>query len=441
MTEAPGNRRPLTRFAERLGVTEGQVSTTIVAVLVAIVLTVGGLVPVLRHPSELARNDASAPGPVIPPPLAPERPSAVVEGPRDSASDAASAPRPAADVGIAAPAPEPDPVRSNDGGPPTTSPSDTPPQPSGPTRYPDVPETGSVQMFASLQDQVMGLAVAPDGIVYVVTSSAERGAFVRSFLPDGRAAASQELPTAAQSPSAVAAGPGGEVYVADGERGVVIRFGELPGSPREVARIPDIGPCPLAIAPERGCEPGLGDDPPSVAGLVVDESGTLYVSDSGQGTIWRVPSDRTSAEALLTDAAFVTSDSLGGLSLDTNGDLLIASPQSLDPRAQAGGALYRVAIRGANVGSLEPIARFLPGESPISVSPAGDGRFAVALRDAGSVVLVAADGAEQRRIVGDGAGAQPTSPVAAMFHGAALLVANNDPENGRSHGILAVGIL
>lgn len=78
----------------------------------------------------------------------------------------------------------------------------------------------------------------------------------------------------------------GRLYVGDGGGGRVLRFVERNGSYEQetYATIPDLPPC--GTPP---CSPTELDRAPLPNDVVFDDDGTMFVTDSFQATIWRIP--------------------------------------------------------------------------------------------------------------------------------------------------------
>jgi DNA-binding beta-propeller fold protein YncE len=153
-----------------------------------------------------------------------------------------------------------------------------------------------------------GLAVGPDGTVFVADAGADR---IRAF--DGRG---QLLTAWGQSgaglgqlsrPASLAVGPTGEVYVADSGNGRVERF-EARGTVQE------------AWSGEGLPEASLGE----VAGLAVDARGNLFITQRANGRLIELDSDGRLV-------GFWTGQELGGIARATGlasraGALYVADP-------------------------------------------------------------------------------------------------------------------
>ena len=238
----------------------------------------------------------------------------------------------------------------------------------------------------------------------------------------------------------VAAWRDGGVLALDASNARVLSFDAGGDGQRTLTEIPDIPPCRLVVAAENGCEAGLTDDAPLLRGVAVARTGTIYVTDAAQGTIWRIDGDGGRPEAFATDTAWSADDGLGGIAVAGDGSLLVTSPQALDPATAGGGALYRIGVSAQGPQPKELITEFGPGEAPSGVASADDGSIVVTLRDADEIVLLDAQGAETQRIGGSADGRSIDAPAGAAFHGPVLLVANRAPESPEDRAVLSVGI-
>jgi sugar lactone lactonase YvrE len=314
-----------------------------------------------------------------------------------------------------------------------------------PSAHPLLPP-GKVAMFASVRSPGApeGIAVAPDGTVFVTTDNGtSRGRPGPSqILTYDATGAPGRLYTVTGQPQNHATGLTGVVL--DGRGGLlaldassarVLRFDLATGHQSVLATIPDLPACLLVIATTAGCEPGVQDNAPSPRGAALDRSGDLYVTDAGQGVIWRIPNGGGAPVLAYSDLAFGSGDGLGGLALAPDGALVVASPQPFDPAAAGGGALYRITGAGTAASSRSMVARFAPFEGPAGVVARNDGSFVVTLRDAGAVALIGLDGTERRRVT------DPSldTPIGAAFAGSTLLVAARSDRSGNG-AVIAVGI-
>jgi streptogramin lyase len=162
--------------------------------------------------------------------------------------------------------------------------------------------------------------------------------------------------------------------------------------------------------------------------------GSLYVTDYGAPTIWRVPRGGGAAREWLTDPAFDGGDfGLTGLVLDKDRRTLLVAQMS----AAGGGAgnpatgrISKVAIRpDGSPGPIEPFWESEPADGPDGFAIARSGVIYIALLAANQIAVIGPDGVERERfgaaVSGDNGGPVPfDSPSSARFLGTRLMVAN-----------------
>jgi hypothetical protein len=85
------------------------------------------------------------------------------------------------------------------------------------------------------------------------------------------------------------------------------------------------------------------------------------------------------------------------------------------------------------------VATFAPGDGPAGIAARTDGSMVVALREAGAIVLVGADGEETARVTGED-GVALDAPTGLAFQGTTLLATNQAPSDPAGWAVVAVGI-
>jgi streptogramin lyase len=422
--------RPTTFLARVLGITPGQAATLVVALVVALVLTLGALPPVLRQrgadrtaTTANRAPEATAPATGSTPEAPDTRPAASVAAPL---------------LGI------PSFSRSTSSGGSGTRESSS--SSSQSARGVLRPATGEVAEFARVPSPgaPYGLAVDADGTVYVGTdngsSRGEQGASrILSFSADGSSVGSITITGQpddhALGITGLAFERAGLLTVLDAATSRILRIDVASGRQTELATLVDLAACPLVVAAQTGCEPGLENDQPIPQGLAYDPSGTLYITDAAQGTIWRLRRGGK-LEPWLGANQFAGADGLAAIVVERSGSLLVASTQAMDPASLGGGAVYRVPVNSdGTAGDPTLVAGFDGGENPTGLAPLPDGSIAVSVETA--VVLISVDGAEIRRVSSDAL----SRPSGLAFLGDALLAAiTGAPSTTDKWAVLAVGI-
>ena len=417
--------RPTAILARLLGLSQGEVATVLLAFTVALVLTVGGVPPVLRHRHVRAAAETvdAAPAPAAP----------VADAPTPVAAPVAAAPMlapAAAPVSYYEASSYDAPIEG------TSSGFQTPP-----------PPTGTVARFATVGSPGApeGIAVADDGMVFVATdngtSQGEPGpsrilTFDASGAPGRSYAISGQPADHALGVTGLALDGHGGVLALDASTGRVLRIAVTSGAQTTLARLRDVPMCGPAITATSGCEPGIEDDAPLPRAIVVSRA-HLYVTDAAQGIVWRLPASGGAAEPWFTTNGFGGGNGLAGIAVDPAENLLVATPEALDPTAALGGAIYRVPVDASGKpGGAALVASFPRGEEPSGIATMGDGSIVAALRGANAVVLLGTDGKEVRRVTGTALDA----PTGIAFEGSTLLVTNQAPATRAGWAVLAVGV-
>jgi hypothetical protein len=438
----------MVRLAGWLGCTEGQAYTILIALALSLSMAALGLPPTLepRAGGPLAAPGAGPEGSPTsegaPPQAPPAAGDAAAEGdgtldlPESTPVDGGSLPQMATD----APA---------DVGGPTTGGGDaTAPQaPPAPPPAAGLEELGGADgprgagVFAPVEGPGAphGLAVASDGAVHVATDNAAgRGEAgpptIIRYDAEGRPEASLQLEDA---------DPGGvygvlglaidddRLVAVDPVRSRVLEVDLDAGEVATYAEIPDLPPC-LLVLDEGPCEPGGVDQEPLPRDAVFDADGNLFVTDAGQGTIWRIEPDGPPAvwhQAEDYALRRPPDGGLGGLAFDRHGDLLAVVTTSFADGAFGRGVLYRIAVTSAGAaGSRVELARTDPGDEPVGVAAGGSGRIYLPLAAVDELLVLEADGSEAQRIgaaeVEEQTGIPLDAPTDVAFHGETLLVTN-----------------
>src|SRR5688500_6960799 len=131
-----------------------------------------------------------------------------------------------------------------------------------------------------------------------------------------------QTPFAPQAGTGIAFGKNDMLYVGDLQLGVV-RFDvdRGPAAPQEhyASALPDLPMCSVSPAP---CSPTTTDQPPLINDLVFDKDGNLYISDSMQATIWRVPPGGGAPQVWFQSPAFDTPFGANGMRFDPKAERL-----------------------------------------------------------------------------------------------------------------------
>jgi sugar lactone lactonase YvrE len=374
--------------------------TIVIGLVVGLVTAVIGIPPAMRH-----RGSVS----IAAPPIRAAHPTPVFAQAAPAEPPAhADAPTPGVAPAISS-APVPAPIEEQ-------------PAPAAPSRL------GAVGLFARVPDPGApeGIAVANDGTVYVATNNAEgRGGpgpsevlrYSAGGTLQGAVQIAGQTANRKMGVTGLALEPGGALLVADGSTGRIIRL-DPAGGQRTVATLLDLPSCGGVVAAPLGCEPGVVNHPPLPRGIVVDTAGVIYVTDAGQGIIWRIDAT-TVPRPLHSDAAYAGSSALGGIAIDKVGELLFVA-----------GRVYALPVdTSGQAGTRRQFAEISPGDGALGVAADAEGVY-VSLARINRILILAPTGAERARVAtADGDPVPLDAPSGIAASGTRLLITNESASN------------
>lgn len=194
-------------------------------------------------------------------------------------------------------------------------------------------------------------------------------------------------------------GPDGSLYAPEPFLGVVIRMHLNPGNTQEVYA----GPFPA---------PG-GPGTSLLNELVFDDAGYLYVTDSFQGTIFRVPPGGGAPEVWFADSRLLGDPNLpfgvNGIRIDRNNENVYVSVTA--ENGTLDGVIYRLPlVDSPTAGELEEFFRYpfpdpAPGAlaGPDGIAFGKSGKLYVALAGTSQISVLLPDGTEEARYSGPAA--------------------------------------
>lgn len=193
------------------------------------------------------------------------------------------------------------------------------------------------------------------------------------------------------------------------------------------ATLPDLPPCAVALGAP--CSPTADDRMPLGNDIVFDPAGTLYVSDSWQGTIFRIPAGGGAAEMWFQDPRI---DGVFG----ANGIRISADKRHLyvavtEDRAGIS-RIYRLPlVARPQAGDLEGVASWPVGGAD-GIALGATGRLYVVLGDYDEISVLRPDGTEEVRYASE----HFHNPASLAFtNEGSLLITNHaffDPEPSHS---------
>jgi len=431
-------RGPMIRLAHVLGCTEGQAYTVVLGVVLALVASLVGLPPTLRDRAQpAAASTAPTGGPAKAPP----------EGTASPTDDVATPPlvseRPGAPAGIG-----PAPTAARAPGSPAAPSSGAPFTPSPDVVFPPS-GFGAAEVAAKVGDPGApdGVAVDEDGRLYVATNnSTVRGGAgpskVIRYGPSGKVdrqfTVEGQDSTRTAGLTGIVVAPDGQLLVLDSAPARVLRIDLDRGRQTTYAPLPDLQACAPAAAAD-GCEPGP-DDRPRPRALTRDPAGNLFVTDSGQRVIWRIPPGGEAAPW------YVFADDMAGsgptgVALDGAGDVLVVTSMAVQG-SNGAGVVQRIDVRpDGTAGRRTTVASTDPLSGPVGLSTTPGGGIVVALTAANELLLLGPDGAERARLTADQvaeqAGVPLDGPTGVAVHDGSVLVTNQSPTaNDETHWVV-----
>jgi sugar lactone lactonase YvrE len=190
----------------------------------------------------------------------------------------------------------------------------------------------------------------------------------------------------------------GHLYVADIQLPGVVRLDLSTGQTINYAVIPDLAPC-LQLIP-KPCSPTSTARPPFPNDLAFDKEGNLYVTDSFQATVWKVPPGAGTAVVWFQSGDFDRALGANGIRLspkDTEVCVAVTGPP---------GAIHCIAL---NDPSEHRVLVSFPTEGPDNMAFGQTGKLYVALANSNEVAVVLPDGNEEQRFSGPAQG--PNGPI------------------------------
>jgi sugar lactone lactonase YvrE len=253
-----------------------------------------------------------------------------------------------------------------------------------------------------------GIAVAPDGTVYVGTGRSvsnsdpfpsvlfaydSAGQLVNQWTIEGQNQTNSGL-------TGIALDGDGAVYALDADPPRVLRIHPPTGVQTTYATFHDVLPCSGGGAPG-DCSAGTIDQASTPNFPVFAADGTLYVTDSAQGLIWRVPPGGGEGEVWFTDPALEGIFGPNGIQFRSDGTtLLFALTGYQGPEVGfATGRLYELPVlQNGDPGAMSLFWTSQPVDGPDGFSIAASGNVYVALAGTNQLAVIGPTGSEVARV-------------------------------------------
>ena len=404
------------RVATRLGIRDGEAYTVVTGLVLALLLAVLGLPGVFRG------FDATGFGPV-----AAAQPAGVDATPDAGEGQVAPAPTvtaPSVPPLAGLPATSPSPLQGSGGGDadPVAPPADSAPPPSIAPGRP----AGDFLPFTELAAASApdGIAVGPDGTVYVTTDDVgAEASTLHAFDADGTPIGSWDAPdqpvARTRGLTGVAVGPGDTVFVVDAATSRILLLDRSADALVMAATVPDVPACGL-LNLASPCEPGLLSNPPSLEAIAVSTDGAFAVADRGQGIVWSVEGDSVRLLASFVDR--LAGEGPVGLSFLYDGGLVVVNSGRLATLPIGLPAVFRIR---PDEDAPEHVIDLGIGEIPGDVVAGDSGRVYVTIPTLGLVADIGLDHLD--RIDIDVTTTDPTfrTPTGAALRDGALLLSDH----------------
>jgi hypothetical protein len=415
-------------LARRASCTEGQVWTMATGLVAVMVLAFAGAH--LPGSSSLNNFAGATPSPSASAPLT------------EPATNRSASATTMALPGNATPIVTPQPAGPVSEGSPLTSVGPQTP-PTIPTTPSTSPGSATPAVFATVGSPgaPFGVAVGSDARVFVTTDNGTAQGiagpskvleFDATGHQVGTIAISGQPKSHADGLGAAAVDPiGGTVYVVDIDTAQIIRIDPASGTQNVALSIPNLKPCVITVD-QHPCEPGAIDHSPELSGVAFDRSGSLYIADTGQATIWRWHPGQTTPEEWYQSTDLATGDGPYGLAVDRHGDLDFTVGTTLDIDNPGGGALYTLPVQSnGSPGTRTMLAKFASSARPGALAVDQSDTVYLVVRSTNTIETVR--GGQTQSLDTSGSPIPLDGPAALAVDGQRLLITNESPSNTPGH--------
>ncbi len=191
----------------------------------------------------------------------------------------------------------------------------------------------------------------------------------------------------------------GRLYA--GSDGGVLRFTSVHGvwSQQVYATLPDLAPCAISAPP---CSPTVSDRAPLANDLVFDRAGNLYVTDSWQATIFRIPPGGGAAEVWFQNGDFDLLFGMNGIRISPDGSRVFFSVTGPDNVAvgevgRPSGIFSVPLVDRPQQTDLALFHRLVAPEAPDGIGFGTSGKLYVSSIGSNTIFVLNPDGSEATR--------------------------------------------
>jgi hypothetical protein len=244
----------------------------------------------------------------------------------------------------------------------------------------------------------------------------------------------------ARGVSALAVLPDGAITIGDADTARIIVLDPALRTQRVRASLPQLRPCLLAL-PLPGCAPGVLPHAPLPTGIAVDNAGTMYIADQGQGTIWRLRAGDAGPQPWFQSLSWATGRGPTGIAWARDGGLEVTVGSALEATQPTGGGLYHLTVgpHGAAPSAATLVAPFGVFEVPGALAVGTSGTAYIVLNGPHTLVTVSPTGAIAP--LATQPGAPLDSPSAVALEAGRLLVANAPADNNADRtAVIAIDV-
>lgn len=303
------------------------------------------------------------------------------------------------------------------------------------------PHFGDVSLLATVPSPGAPTAVAVDRdlSLWVGTDNGAASPVLFHLSSGGDLLATYRLPGVTAGVTGIALAADGRVLMTTRAPAAVFAFTPSTQTTKQLTTIPDVRPCVPAVV-TTNCDASVVDRPPQPTGLAFDATGNLFVTDAGQGSVWKVAAGADHAEQWLVEgnwASPVAPAGPTGIAFDGGGNAVVTVQGLLGD--DVGRVFVIAADPRGSASTVHELAQTGSKSLPRAVALGVNGDVYVTLAGEGRVLALSPQGTEIGRAPGTSDPAIDT-PSGLAFSGTELVVAAQtpgDPKAGKLYRVTA----